>query len=806
MKISYKWLKEFIDTDHSPEKVAEILTQTGLEVEGLEKIELIKGGLEGVYTGEVISCEQHPNADRLKVTTVDVGHEKLQIVCGAPNIKIGQKVPVATVGTTLYPKPDEPFKIKKSKIRGVESFGMICAEDELGIGNSHDGIMVLNKDVRVGKKASDLFKLESDYQLEIGLTPNRADAMGHIGVARDLKAYLNVHENQCQKINFHQTDDFDCKKTTLDIDIQVENTSACPIYYGTTISDVSVEDSPEWLKQKLIAIGLNPINNVVDVTNYVMYEYGTPLHAFDADCLNGKIVVKNATKGSEFKTLDGVTHQMKDHHLMITNGKENLCIAGVFGGENSGITNKTKNIFLECAYFDPTCIRKTAKDLGLNTDASFRFERGIDSSSLTDSIKRASLLIQELTKGKISMPVKCVGSKLDDFKTVNFNPNKARTLIGTDISDELIKQILKELEIDICSSENDNWKLNVPSYRVDVNRHADVVEEVLRIYGFNKVEIPNKLNTSIPSFSKPDLEKVKENISNMLVAKGYFEVLNNSLSKLKYLEFDKESSSSIHLLNPLSQDLEVMRKSLVFGLLENINYNFNRQQNKVEIFEFGKVYEKNNDKYQEQEKLSIALGVKKADDHWIKSHSNNDFFSLKSITESIFHKLGLIKFLNYKTLQNTIIKNGIEVFINKNSVGYLGYVSNELISSFNLKNDVFIAELNWDEIVSNLKLNKVLHKELPKTFSVRRDLSLLLNKGIYFSEIQKIAFKNERKLLKEVNLFDVYEGKNIDNDKKSYSVSFIIQNFNETMTDKQIESIMNKIQAALNKELGAELR
>lgn len=806
MKISYKWLKEFIETDHSPEKVAEILTQTGLEVEGLEKIELIKGGLEGVYTGEVLSCEQHPNADRLKVTTVDVGHEKLQIVCGAPNIKIGQKVPVATVGTTLFPKPDEPFKIKKSKIRGVESFGMICAEDELGIGNSHDGIMVLDKDVSVGKKASDLFKLESDYQLEIGLTPNRADAMGHIGVARDLKAYLNVHENQSQKINFHQTDDFNCEKTTLDIDIQVDNSSACPIYYGTTISDVSVEDSPDWLKQKLIAIGLNPINNIVDVTNYVMYEYGTPLHAFDADSLNGKIVVKNATKGSEFKTLDGVSHKMKDHHLMITNGKENLCIAGVFGGQNSGITNNTKNIFLECAYFDPTCIRKTAKDLGLNTDASFRFERGIDSSSLTYSIKRAALLIQELTKGKISMPVKCVGSKLDDFKTVNFNPNKARTLIGTDISDELIKQILKELEIDISSSKKDDWELNVPSYRVDVNRHADVVEEVLRIYGFNKVEIPNKLNTSIPSFAKPDLEKVKENISNMLVSKGYFEVLNNSLSKVKYLEFDKESSSAIHLLNPLSQDLEVMRKSLVFGLLENINYNFNRQQNNIKIFEFGKVYEKNNDKYQEHEKLSIAISVKKSDDHWIKSNSNNDFFSLKSITESIFHKLGLIRFIQYSPLKNNIIKNGIEVFINKKPVGVLGYTSDEVVASFNLKNDVFIAELNWDAIVSNLKLNKVLHKELPKTFAVRRDLSLLLKKSISFSEIQKIAFKNERKLLKEVNLFDVYEDKNIDNDKKSYSVSFIIQNVNETMTDKQIESIMNKIQTALNKELGAELR
>mgnify|MGYP003948649483 CR=1 FL=1 len=805
MKISYKWLKEFVKTDLSVEKISAVLTQTGLEVEGVEKIERIKGGLEGVYIGEILSCEKHPDADRLKITQVDIGSEKLQIVCGAPNVKTGQKVPVAIVGSTLYPSADSGFKIKKSKIRGVESFGMICAEDELGLGKSHDGIMVLDSKTSTGLKAAEFFKLESDYQIEIGLTPNRADAMSHLGVARDLKAFLNFHENANLQLSHSTDQEINCIESKLNIDISVENNDSCPSYLGTTICDVEVKESPDWLKNKLITIGLNPINNIVDITNYVMHELGTPLHAFDADCLNGKIVVKNAIEGDVFQTLDGNSHKLKQNHLMITNGSENLCIAGVFGGQKSGITANTKNVFLECAYFHPTSIRKTAKDLGLNTDASFRFERGIDPSNLITSLKRAALLIEELSGGTISMPVKKIGDELKSHKEVIFNPEKARKLIGNNLEDDSIKKILLELDIEINSINNQNWCLSVPIYRIDVNRQADVVEEVLRIYGFDKIEMPEKLNSSISSFPKPDIEEVKFNLSSLLISRGYYEVMNNSLTKTKYIGFTEQEDKFIKVLNPLSNDLAIMRRSMDFGLLENIQYNSNRQKNNLKLFEFGKVYHKN-DGYVENNRLSIAVSGKVSGNHWNSIDKTSDYFTIKGMVEALFNKLGLLKFIEYKVCEMSKYDYSYEIFIHKTSVGTIGKISEQLLKYFDLKQSVFIAELNWDDIISKLNLNSIRHKELPKTFAVKRDLSLLLDQDIQFSKIQSIARKCEKKYLKKILLFDVYEGKKIEKGKKSYSVSFILQNDKETMKENQIESIMQKIQTSLIKELGASLR
>ena len=805
MKISYKWLKEFIKTDLPVDKISDILTQTGLEVEGVNKIEAIKGGLEGVIIGEVITCEKHPDADRLKITTVDIGHEKLQIVCGAPNVKAGQKVPVATVGCILYPNPEEAFKIKKSKIRGVESFGMICAEDELGIGKGHDGIMVLEPSISIGTKASEYFKLESDYQIEIGLTPNRADAMSHLGVARDLKAYLNFHEKLNLQIQLPKQNAVSCTKTSLEVSIEVENSELCPSYLGTTICNVNVEESPDWLKNKLITIGLNPINNIVDITNYVMHELGTPLHAFDADSLNGKIVVKNASDGQEFITLDDATHKLKKNHLMITNGKQNLCIAGVFGGKKSGITKDTKNIFLECASFDPTSIRKTAKDLGLNTDASFRFERGIDASNLKRSITRAINLIEELSGGKISMPIKEVGKKIDAFKKVYFNPTKACELIGNNLEINSIKDILIQLDFVVKSTDKETWELLVPTYRVDVNRQADIVEEVLRIYGFNNVLLPEKLNSSISPSLKPNIEKLKFNISSLLVSRSFYEVMNNSLTKSKYMKYFDDENEFVKILNPLSKDLAVMRRSMIFGILENLEYNFNRQQQQLKLFEFGKVYHKKNT-FIENNKLFVAISGKEASNHWKLKNESPDFYLLKGISEAIFNKLGLLKFLEYKKTEDDHFEFCFELLIHKKSIGKIGAISKKLCADFNLKNEVFIADLNWDSILTKLNLNSIKYQELPKTFSVRRDLSLLLNQEVEFSQIERIAKSCEKKHLKKVMLFDVYQGKNMEKGKKSYSISFILQNDKETMKDSQIESIMNKIQTTLVKQLNASLR
>jgi phenylalanyl-tRNA synthetase beta chain len=807
MKISYNWLKTYVHTDLSPDQIGEILTQTGLEVEAIEKIEAVKGGLEGVVVGEVLTCEKHPDADKLKVTTVNVGSEILQIVCGAANVAVGQKVPVATVGCTLYPKPDEAFKIKLSKIRGVESQGMICAEDELGIGTSHDGILVLDSETVPGTPAAHYFQLENDYQLEIGLTPNRADAMGHIGIARDLKAYLNVHQNQNLTLNFPDISGFKVQNNHLPISVSVENTQACPLYCGLTIQGVKVKPSPSWLQNRLRAIGLSPINNVVDVTNFVMRELGTPLHAFNAAKLNGKIVVRNATNGNNFATLDGVNRTLDSSNLMITNGSDELCIAGVYGGLDSGVNENSNAIFLEAAYFEPVSIRKTARSFGLNTDASFRFERGIDPDLVEYAMKRAALLIQEVAGGEISMEPVRIEKNPPKGNIINFNTLKSNSLLGVKLSNDLIEKILSELDIRIDKKEHENWILNSPAYRVDVLRSCDVSEEILRIYGFNKVDIPEKLNTSITTFPKPNMEKIQNSIADLLVSKGFFEVLNNSLTKQGYDSLgNSDSSTSVSMLNPLSQDLSIMRKTMIFGILENIQHNQNRQQGNLRLFEFGTTYAKEDTQYSEHRHLTLAITGKKKLERWNSDKELVDYYSMKGFVESIFNKLGLTKFVVFSDLTNAFYTSGQVISIQGTIVAEIGWISKKIIKSFDLRQDVYVSDLKWDKIIEFLKLNSIRYQEIPKTFEVRRDFSLLLNENVSFQEIKQVAQKAEKKLLKSVELFDVYEGKNLEEGKKSYAVSFHFQDNEKTLTDHQIDSMMEKIKSGLENELKAQLR
>ncbi len=810
MKISYNWLKQYVNTDLSPERMAEILTDTGLEVEGLNKIEAVKGGLEGVFVGEVISCEQHPDADRLKVTTVSAGGDELQIVCGAPNVATGQKVIVATVGSTLYPNPEEPFKIKKSKIRGVESLGMLCAEDELGLGESHDGILVLDKSAQVGQKASQYFELEDDYEIEIGLTPNRADAMGHIGVARDLVAYLNVHEGANLSINWPDVSTFKVENNSLPIDIRVEDEDHCPRYMGTSIRGVKVDASPAWLQKKLRAIGLSPINNVVDVTNFVMHELGTPLHAFNADKLNRQIVVKLAKQGDKFTTLDEVERELADTNLMITNGNDHLCIAGVFGGIDSGIKEDTTDVFLESAYFNPVSVRKTAKMHALNTDASFRYERGVDPNLTAYALKRAAILIKEVAGGEIAMDV--VDTSPTEFKgqEIQFSYSRCCQLIGHRIEEGTVGSILKNLDIEITAQNGDEWTLNVPAYRVDVTREADVVEEVLRIYGFNNIPLPSKLNTSIAYFPKPDVEKVQTVISEMLVGMGCMETLNNSLTKSSYItEFDGDQvkpERNVEILNPLSQDLDIMRQSLIFNALETVGYNQNRQNPDLKLFEFGKVYRKFGDEYNENRRLLIVLSGRKTAENWNSGKDDFSYYSIKGMVQAVLTRLGLEGMLKEKASKNDLFADGLQLSVLKNKIGDIGWASVKLRKHFGIKKDVFIADLDWDALIDSLKFSKIKFSELPKTFEVRRDFSLLLDEKVKFSEIEELAYSCDKKLLKEVGLFDVYEGKNLDAGKKSYAVSFKFQDPEKTLQDKQIDAIMDKIRGQLESKLNAQLR
>ena len=811
MKISYNWLKQYVKTNLSPVEIGNILTDTGLEVESIEKIEAIKGGLEGVLVGEVLTCEKHPDADKLKITTVNIGSEEaLQIVCGAPNVAVGQKVIVATVGCTLYPKPDEAFKIKLSKIRGVESQGMLCAEDELGLGETHAGILVLDSAIEVGTKASVYFELEDDYEIEIGLTPNRADAMGHIGVARDLVAYLNVHKNKGLKIQWPSVDKFQKGKTDLKINISNENISACPRYIGTTITDVEIKPSPAWLQKRLRAVGLSPINNVVDATNFVMRELGTPLHAFDATTLNGKIVIKNAKQGDKFITLDGVERTLTSENLMITNGEENLCIAGVFGGLTSGIKDSTRQVFLESAYFNPVSVRKTAKFHGLNTDASFRFERGVDPALTEFALKRAALLIQEIAGGEIAMDIVELYPKKIENHSIVFHYARCNQLIGVELPKEQVNEILQNLDIKILSDINGTAKLEVPSYRVDVTREADVIEEVLRIFGFNNVPLPAKLNTSIGNFKKPDFEKIQTIISEFLVGKGFIETLNNSLTSSVYTEKlggDIISSMrNVKMLNPLSQELDVMRQSLLFNTLEVIQHNQNRQNSDLKLIEFGKTYHKYETRFLENKRLLVSITGRLNKEQWNSNNDSVSYYTIKGIALSIFKRLGLDSILVETSLKNSILEDGIQLNILKQKVGELGWISKEYKKHFGIKNDVFVADLDWDKILECLNYSKTKYSELPKTFEVRRDFSLLLNSNVTFTEIETIAKNCDKKILKQVGLFDVYEGENLGKGKKSYAVSFMFQDTEQTLKDAQVDSVMQKIRSELESKLEAQLR
>lgn len=810
MKISYNWLKEYIKTELSADELAKILTDTGLEVESVTKLEAVKGGLDGVVVGEVIACEKHPDADKLKVTTVEAGTgETLQIVCGAPNVAKGQKVAVAMVGTTLYPNPEEGFKIKVSKIRGVDSFGMLCAEDELGLGTSHDGIMVLDQTLVPGTPLAKVLELEDDFELEIGLTPNRADAMGHVGVARDIVAYLNYHHSLKLNVNYPSVAEFSANDT-LKVDITVEDSDRCPRYCGTTIKNVVVKPSPAWLQKRLRSVGLTPINNVVDATNFVMRELGTPLHAFDARALNGKIVVKTANDGDKFVTLDGSERTLHASDLMITNGSENLCIAGVFGGLHSGIKDDTTDIFLESAYFEPVSIRKTARGQGLHTDASFRFERGVDPNLTLIALKRAALLIQNIAGGEIAMnPVDLYPHRIENQQLI-LSIDKCTRVIGNKIKKEDIVSILSSLEILVKEDRGDELLLDVPAYRVDVTRQADVIEEILRIYGFNNVALPSKLNTSIGVFPNPDPEKIQEVISELLVGRGFSEMMNNSLTTAQYVtKFGSNTIReewNVELLNPLSQELDVMRQSLVFGALQVVEHNQNRQHADIKMFEFGKVYHRFSGGYNENKRLILVLSGNNEAEQWNASKGQCSFYDAKEMVWNIVQRLGLGSFIKEASLEGSLLEDGVEWSVLKKKVGQIGWVPQELKKHFGIRNDVFIADLDWDALLESLTLTKIKYKELPKTFIVRRDFSLLLNKSVMFSEIETLARNCEKKLLQEVGLFDVYEGKNLEEGKKSYAVSFSFQDQEVTLKDQQIDAIMDKIRMELETKLDAQLR
>lgn len=810
MKVSYNWLKDYVKTNLSPDELSKVLTDTGLEVDGIEKIENIKGGLEGVFVGEVLSCEKHPDADKLKVTTVSVGGEPLQIVCGAPNVGIGQKVICATVGSVLYPNPDEPFKIKASKIRGVESLGMLCAEDELGMGNSHAGIIVLDQEAKVGTPAAIYFELEQDYQIEIGLTPNRADAMGHIGVARDIIAYQNVHQNAQLTLDFPEVEEISAKNQQVVVSVSVEEPELCPKYIGVSLQNVEVKPSPNWMQKRLRAVGLSPINSVVDCTNYVMRELGTPLHAFDADKLEGKIVVRKGIAGDKFVTLDGVERTLFKDDLMITNGNKNLAIAGVFGGLDSGISSETKNIFIESAYFNPVSVRKTAKRHSLNTDASFRYERGVDPMMTEYALKRVVSLIQSICGGVVSMNVASVVNEQFASKSIDFDVNRCNQIIGLEIPNEKIKSILSNLDIQVTEEDGNHWKLAIPPYRVDVTREIDVVEEVLRIFGFNNVPLPEKLNTTITLRTKPDTDKIQKSVSEFLVGLGYSEMMNNSLTSSAYIQkFGNEafaSANNVEMLNPLSNELDVMRQTLIFSTLESITHNQNRQNSDLKLFEFGKVYRKEAENYIENKRLVFGLSGRRESEQWNSLNDKVSFYSIKGLVTALFTRMGLDSFLSENQLENSLLEDGVSLYILKKKVGEMGWVSDAMKKHFGIKQPVFVADLDWDMLIDQLKLVKVIYKELPKTFEVRRDFSLLLDEKVCFSDIEKLALGVDRKILRKVGLFDVYEGKNLDAGKKSYAVSFHFQDAEKTLKDEQVDGIMNKIRQELESKLNAQLR
>ena len=808
MKISYNWIKQFLLIDWDAIKTGELLTDLGLEVEGIETKESIKGSLKGIIVGEVLTCIQHPNADRLKVTTIDIGLvEPLQIVCGAPNVGIGQKVPVATIGTILYDDNGEEFKIKKGKIRGEESYGMICAEDELGLGESHEGILILDKKIKVGTQASDVFNIELDQIFEIGLTPNRSDAMSHFGVARDIRAGL-MQQNIKLELISPSVSDFHVDERTLRIDVEVDDKEQTLRYCGISITDVIVKDSPEWIQNRLRSIGITPKNNIVDITNYVLHELGQPLHTFDAQKVKGnKILVKNLAKGTKFTTLDKIERELSSEDIMICDADSiPLCIAGVFGGLNSGVTENTTSIFLESAYFNPVSVRKTAKRHALNTDASFRFERGIDINMTKYALKRAALLIEEYAGGKMGSDISdFYPEKIEEFQVFLSYENSYR-LIGQEIPKETIKNILASLEIKINSETEGGLGLTIPSYRTDVQREADIIEEILRVYGYNNIEFSHKLNTSI-SFDSNKKVKIENIIANQLSSLGFNETMTNSLTKPYYTNLSENINvaANVEMLNPLSSDLKVMRQSLLFSGLESVAYNINRKNNSLKFYEFGKTYHKYNDKYQEDKHLSLLVTGNRSKENWNIIHKKSDFFYIKGLITNILNRLG-VDALKTTPIKQDVFSEGVTMSLGKIKLVEFGVIKSSILKEFGIKQSVLFADFNWDNLLKITGNKNMKVTELTKFPPVKRDLALLLDSKIEFKEIYNLAFQSEKHLLKEVDLFDVYEGDKLPKGKKSYAVSFLLQDESKTLADKEIDKTMKKLQQIFEKNLEAVLR
>ena len=816
MNISYKWLKDYVDFDLTPQQVCDALTSTGLEVDALEEVQSIKGGLKGLYVGQVLTCEAHPNSDHLHVTTVDLGKgEPSQIVCGAPNVAAGQKVIVADLGCVLY-DGDKEFVIKKSKLRGVESCGMICAEDEIGIGTSHAGIIVLPEDAPVGQPAAEYYHLESDWLIEVDITANRADGLSHWGVARDLYAWLksNGYETSLHR---PAVDGFSVDNHDLPIDVVIENTEACRRYACVSITGCEVKESPEWLKTRLTTVGLRPINNIVDITNYIMFAYGQPLHTFDADMVTGhKIVVKTMPEGTPFQTLDGVEHKLSDRDLAICNTEDAMCIAGVFGGKGSGTYETTKNVVLESAYFHPTWIRKSARRHGLSTDASFRFERGIDPNGVIYALKQAALLCRELAGGKVSMEIRDEYPSPIENPKVELDFNYVKSLIGKEIPVETIKSICTSLEMKILSETAEGMVVEVPAYRVDVQRPCDVVEDILRIYGYNNVEIPTQLKSSLVIKGDEDRKhKLANLVSEQLVGEGFNEILNNSLSKSSW--YDDNQDTLVHIMNPLSSDLNVMRQTLLYGGMESIAHNANRKNANLRFFEFGNVYyfspEKQNDDdpmqaYKEQNHLGLWVTGRRVEGSWAHQNEDSSFFELSAYVENVVRRIGLKPGMTVrKKSENPVFSAGITV---ENRGGKvlceMGVLTKKLQKQFGIDNTVYYAEMNWTQLMKVTKKNEITFTEVPKFPAVSRDLALLVDNAVEFAQIEQIARQTEKKLLKRVELFDVYEGEKLPAGKKSYAVNFILQDEEKTMGDKQIDAIMQKLIGNLKKQLNAELR
>lgn len=805
MKISYNWIKDFIKVDIPAEKTAEILTDLGLEVEGIETFESVKGGLKGVVVGHILECQKHPNADKLSVTKVDLGQgQVVQIVCGAPNVAKGQKVAVATIGTTLYDNQGNPWQIKKGKIRGEESHGMICAEDELGLGKSHDGIMILDDKLQAGTPCSEVFNVETDQVFEIGLTPNRADAMSHFGVARDLRAGL-IQCGTNKEVMTPSVNDFFIDNRTLKIDVQIENKDLVPRYCGITISNVKVAPSPVWLQNRLKAIGIQPKNNIVDITNYVLHELGQPLHAFDVTQITDrKIIVKNADSGQKIKTLDEVERVLHSDDIIICDTQKPLCIAGVMGGINSGVTDQTTHVFLESAYFNPVSVRKTAKRHAINSDASFRFERGIDINNCKYALLRAAALIKKIAGGEISSEmIDLYPKKSEDFP-VFLTYEKINKLIGQEIPNNTIKSILHSLDIKINSITERGLGLSIPTYRVDVQREVDVIEEILRVYGYNNIKFSEKVNATMKHSSKFDDFNVQNIVAQQLISQGFYEIMTNSLTTSDYEQLlpDDWLQKQVKILNPLSNDLSVMRQTLLFSGLEALAYNINRKNPDLKLFEFGKTYHKEQG-YSEQKHLVLLATGNKTTENWNQSVQKMDFFTLKGNLVAIFERLGIA--FTEKPTDHNALQEGISFCSGEQKLADLGLISRSVLKHFGIKQEVIYADIHWEVLLGNLN-KKIIYKEIAKYPAVRRDLALLLDQDVLFQDLYRVAFETEKKLLKSVSLFDVYQGDKLPKDKKSYALGFVIQDDNKTLTDKQIDKIMAHLQESFKKHFNAELR